>query len=403
MKYYETKNIIINFLVSLSLISWIFTYLIKIIFISEIIYVNEIVNLIVFTYYSAIDKSFRKFAFKDIFFLFLFIFMEIVFALNDKSVDWVIQIHLQNIIYVIVAFVMGKNMSYFFISKYFLKDHFLRFCSHYAILLLAYFYYTINTHGWNISISLSETELFNYYQGIGRSLSLIIILLLHSYTWNPINWLLSAFGLFFILDYRSVGAGLFVLVFFLYSTIKFIVLKKIKNIIIMLFGFVLIYSLVNYFGLDQFFSRSIEYFNTRIEGKMESESRGYLYSLALSLLSHSFYNLIFGVGISNYNDYLGRLSDGLEYYKHTHNIFLEIFVYFGAFGLVFIFVILRSILINFKYYFTSEDKLLNLLSILHFLFFIQANFGGDFSNNRQFIFSLVTIYSVYPYYSQKVN
>lgn len=384
-----------NFLVALSLIVWLFNYAVKNFLIEEISYVNDFMNLAIIAYLVLKSRHFRFFFLKYSIYLLLFVLMELVFMLNDKFSDWIVSVHLSNIYFTFIAFVLGKNFSYFFLSKYFNRSYFFFACAFLASSFLIYYFYIMISSNWNFYTSLPYTDLAEYYQGVGRIMTLITIFLLHNIPKNPIRWLLASFAIYIILDYRSIGAGFGVAILFLYMISKTLLSKKPQNIIILILSSLIVYLLLSYFGIIDYFVNSYELFNTRLEGKIEYESRQYYLEVAQKLIFESPYNFIFGVGPLNFNDYLGQISG--DRYLYVHNVFLELLIYFGIFGVIFFVVIIRALYINFRYFFNSRDPLLNLLSVLFTFYFLLANIGSDFSGNRFFINVMVMIYSLYPY------
>lgn len=128
--------------------------------------------------------------------------------------------------------------------------------------------------------------------------------------------------------------------------------------------------------------------NERIKLKMEGrEARVEIFWGTINLFTQFPNYLVFGIGPEKFSCYLGYCSE--EEFVYSHNIFFDLLIYFGLFGLTFWFLLFNSFYRVMRKFIFSHNRLNLLLGIIFIYYFFQANIGEDFSQNRFLILLMV--------------
>jgi len=211
------------------------------------------------------------------------------------------------------------------------------------------------------------------YQRLGRVSGLMILYPLFSSTENvkrqAIIFSLGIIGLLISVQRAPwVACILIYLITFLFRSRSISYLKQIvapRNILVLL----LLIAVISYSGAKARFNYVIERFASERSGlgslsHGKSNERIYLYDKALDLIAQ---NLLSGVGFGNFSKSAKVVN------RHPHNIFLELWVELGLFGMVlFALIVYLSIKRN------KGSPVL--IPFLYFL--VNSQVGGDIVDNR---------------------
>ena len=166
-------------------------------------------------------------------------------------------------------------------------------------------------------------------------------------------------------------------------------LKKsigVKTILVFAFLIFFLYIFYQAFLVDADFSVG---FLNRLEGKLEpaeGEGRLGLFLAAMSYIVEDAASFLIGPSFYDYSCALNRCD-----YRHTHNIFLNLWFYFGVFSLFFsgllVFIVKISIaqFVSGKYVYCA---------MLFMVFFVVASFGGDIEQNRNLFLFASAVYCI---------
>lgn len=215
----------------------------------------------------------------------------------------------------------------------------------------------------------------------------ILVIIFHSFS-NILNLVFAVLGSYIVLNYRSVGAFVGIILALIYSIFVLLKQKRFIFLILSFFSIIFLFFLLNYLGLTNYLVESFNDTNERIRLKMEGRENRVEFLLGTINLFIQFPNyLVFGINPEKYSCLMGYCSE--EAFLYSHNIFLDLLIYFGLFGLIFWFLILNSFNYVMRKFIFSHNRLNLLIGIIFIYYFFQANIGGDFSGNRFLILLIV--------------
>ncbi len=322
--------------------------------------------------------------FLPIFFSILYLFL---LYIRDNYYDQP-DIYLKTALSLLLSFFMGTSIGWYMYKKNF--NFFIKICIFIILCILCFFIYILFSYGWSLGDSILSIEaLGEYYQGIARVFSSFLIV----FSFVSLNHIIIFIVpyiiiIIIIISYASIGASLGIFMSL------FILLKNFFTGYFKFIVFLLLLLFIASFSLNIFLedSKVVNYFIERILSKFSDDTanndhnRLYLMSQGFSIWLSDTKSFLWGPGILEYSN---QVFEGK--YKHPHNLYANLVVFFGFFGLI------LSILITFLILkFTLFLGIIKTTSY-HFLYYIflylfgLALIGGDLDQNRVFFSFLIAL------------
>ncbi|MCX7651178.1 MAG: O-antigen ligase family protein [Flavobacteriales bacterium] len=302
----------------------------------------------------------------------------------------------------IVSVIFGLNFSYIFLfHSGFSRSILMKYLAIFSVIIIlgtfSYYFFYLDLNFLSQKNILLTSDLGNLYQGVGRSISFCSIILAFSTIFFPLKLASLFIGFLLVANYKSIGAILGMFLAFIITLTRFS-RKNISQFFLIVFLFSIPLFIINYLEINLLGNliESFDLANERIGKKVGGhEIRLQVFEKALQLWTENSYNFLFGVGPVNFGCGMRDCDEGFFFY--THNIFLTFVVYFGLFGFLFCFIVLKGLFLSIKEFLFSRNYQLKLFGVLMIFFFILANIGGDFSGNRNFWAFLTIIFCLSPY------
>ncbi len=324
---------------------------------------------------------------KILFFLIATNFFILLFSLKEVETPWFLILTVKNVLYVNASIVIGVAIADLATRRTGGFEYVVKAATYTLMSFGVFFAYMLLVGGYVIGGDLLGTDFAETYQGVSRFFGLIALsAAMTSSVFVSVPAMLVAIYVSFACQSYGVFAFLFacLLVFLVKGNLK----KSIGVKTILVFAFLIFFLYIFYqaFLVDADFSVG---FLNRLEGKLEpaeGEGRLGLFLAAMSYIVEDAASFLIGPSFYDYSCALNRCD-----YRHTHNIFLNLWFYFGVFSLFFsgllVFIVKISIaqFVSGKYVYCA---------MLFMVFFVVASFGGDIEQNRNLFLFASAVYCI---------
>lgn len=251
----------------------------------------------------------------------------------------------------------------------------------------ALFLYLIFRYGWMPGQTLIGREIGEAYQGLSRFLGLAFLLLLflgHArrafLTGGTIVLCVTM-----IVAFNSMGAAFAILLAMAVWPFVYLQGEEKKGIAIIVVAaiIVIIYmaapEVAGWEATDRFFQRATD----KVIGWDSSVGRYQLMTEAVRLWFGGLSGFVFGPGAIEYACDVGFCSD----YRHPHNYFANLVIWFGIFAIPMMLFVGAQLCKAMRLMYRVRDEIRIFYILLSYYGFL-AMIGGDFEQNRAFVFFL---------------
>lgn len=375
------------------IIAWLYTYFFNNILSSFTARLFELF-IIAFSFFVLI---FRKVRVPKVYVALFLIFILMIFFSYFRDIYYkvdniyTLELYIKTLFYLALAFLSSYSLVCIYNEIDLKLFNRLLVCS--SIFILLYLVYLLYLEGWVFGTSLLNTNFGEFYQGLSRVLSTIFIILfvLRGEVNKFILIFILIFLIFILISFNSMGAFLFLVPFFLYFLLNIINLN-IKFIIftILVFASCIFVYLYMDLGDSEVYVKFLDRANSKVDSDVEYQNRTWLQNQGLYLWMNSPFNLFFGPGPSMYSCFV----DYCLSYRHPHNLFVLLLVWFGllaVYPIIFIFKSLKNSIV----FLGSKSVDLNLFGFIYIYLLMLAMVGGDIEQNRSLIFFLFLVIFIY--------
>ena len=332
---------------------------------------------------------------QDILALLILVGLCVASVLFDKHNDYSFELLLRTAYYFVFCYIYASVTVYVLrvdeTAKAFLKG--LGWLSFGFIVF--WFMHVSNTLQWVPGASFIGSEYGEFYQGFSRAITLLFLMVwcTQKEIVFPLRVLAIPLVFFIVIGFQSMGAVVALavgLLLFAYSnsssgnrkvTLAGFSRWAFLGLTIFIFSFFVIDNASDLPALEGFSKRLSEKLTADV---VADEGRPWHIHKAVELTFSSLPNVLWGAGPINYACHVGYC----ESYRHPHNYFLLLWVWFGILGVLLSFLAVALLL---RYSYISRglrSPSFSLFVALTGYFFALAFFGGDIEQNRRLVFVL---------------
>uniref|UniRef100_UPI003341D0B0 hypothetical protein n=1 Tax=Castellaniella defragrans TaxID=75697 RepID=UPI003341D0B0 len=321
--------------------------------------------------------------------LYVYIMMMMAIAyLADVKTPYTGTLYLKTIYYFISASVSSYAFYEYLTRR---RDRISEFCSLIpffsacvivAICILAF------QLSWRPGQSLIGTYIGDSYQGVSRVLGLCVLIMacFRREVIFFMRWPIILVGILLLFALQSFGAFFAVILAAVFYARYHVGIRSWVFICLALLMLVVVFPFPEWLGsLDK------NKFIDRFYGKLQFSSLGveqdrlWLMTAGLKQWVGDIESFIFGVGPMKFACNVGYC----DAYRHPHNIFVGVVVWFGVTGVPLAYIVIRALIKSIAGFLLSNEPFMIFISGITLNCFLLSFVGGDFEQNRQLIFLLV--------------
>lgn len=324
---------------------------------------------------------------KILLFMLFFTFCVLIYSLKEIRNPWFSILVFKNVLYVNASVLIGAAVADFAVNKESDYRFLIKAVTYTMFGFGAFFAYMLFIQGYEIGGDLLSTDFAETYQGVSRFFGLIALsAAMTSSVYVAVPAMLVAVYVSFAFQSFGVFAFLFACIaaFLVKRNVSKGVWVKAPILLFVLIFFLYVFYLTFLEDADFFVG-----FLNRLDGKLgatEGEGRLLLFVAAIEYVLHDLSSFLFGPSFYEYSCALNRCD-----YRHAHNIFLNLWFYFGVVSLFFSGLILHVLKLSIFQLFSREYFY---CAMLFLVFFVVACFGGDLEQNRNLFLFASAVYCI---------